>query len=119
MLNYFKNTIGFVSGKIKTSDEEIQFKYQIRQGNCLGVMINTRQATEKEIKESPEVKMYDELIMFYVNEQHLKNMVKDNVDLLPYGTNYIGLNLYYNEAKTLLKYFTRAGFVVECYYRKE
>ena len=66
-----------------------------------------------------------QLINFLHDEQHLKNIVKEekeNIFARMFSANRIDkveLNLYYKESNTLLKYMVRDGLKVKCYYNEE
>ena len=119
MLHYNGTTIGTITIKQRHADKDYKYTLQIRQGNCLAVIIYVRKATEEELKENPEGKWYNQLYSFYGDEQHMKNIIKNEGDIF-FGetvTN-IKLNLYYKECKTLLKYYTLSGHKVTCYYKE-
>ena len=114
-LSYNRTTIG----KIVIKQGENKFPLQIRQGNCLAVVINVRKATEEELKEQPEGKCIHTLYTFYADEQHLKNMMKMYGNVLADEVVSIELNLFYKENYTLLKYFVKSGYRAKCYYKEE
>ena len=110
---------GTTIGKIVIKQGENKFPLQIRQGNCLAVVINVRKATEEELKEQPEGKCIHTLYTFFADEQHLKNMMKMYGNVLADEVVSIELNLFYKENYTLLKYFVKSGYRVKCYYKEE
>lgn len=114
-LSYNETTIG----KIVIKKGENKFNLQIRQGNCLAVIIYVRKATEYELKEHPESKYIHTLYSFFVNEQHLKNLLKRRGKVLFNDGVSIELNLFYKENYTLLKYFVKSGYKVKCYYKEK
>ena len=120
-LRYNGITIGKINVIQEFAEHKKQYTIQIRQGNCLAVLLYVRKATEEELKKNPEGKWYHQLWSFYSNEQHLKNIMKEYGDVL-YGefekVTSISLNLYYKENLTLLKYFTKSGHKVTCYYKE-
>lgn len=67
-------------------------------------------------------KKYASLLNFLADEQHIKNCLKENDDLLQVlfveKVVKVRLNLYHKQAKTLLKYIIKKHNV-ECYYEKE
>lgn len=113
-LRYNSTTIG----KIVINQGENKFNLQIRQGNCLAVIINVRKATEEELKEQPNGKYIHTLYSFFTNEQHLKNMMKSYGNVLADKVVSIELNMFYKENYTLLKYFVKSGYKVKCYYKE-
>lgn len=114
-LRYGETTIG----KIVIKQGENKFNLQIRQGNCLAVIINVRKATEEELKEQPESKYIYTLYSFFGDEKHLKNMMKQYGNVLADEVISIELNMLYKENYTLLKYFVKSGYKVKCYYKEE
>ena len=112
----YKETI---IGKIVIKQRGHKFNLQIRQGNCLAVIINVRKATDEELKEQPEGKYIHTLYTFYADEQHLKNMMKHYGNVLSDEVVSIELNMFYKENYTLLKYFVKSGYKVKCYYKEE
>ena len=93
-------------GKIVIKQGENKFNLQIRQGNCLAVIIYVQKAT-------------DTLYTFFDDEQHLKNMMKNYGNVLSDEVVSIELNMFYKENYTLLKYFVKSGYKVKCYYKEE
>ena len=61
---------------------------------------------------------------FFGDEQHVKNVAKENNGDCLIWISEVGkitsikLNLYYKESNTLLKHFVKAGYKVECYYKE-
>ena len=110
---------GTTIGKIVIKQGGNKFHLQIRQGNCLAVIINVRKSTEEELKEHPKGKYVHTLYTFYADEQHLKNMMKMYGNVLADEVVSIELNLFYKENYTLLKYFVKSGYKVKCYYKEE
>lgn len=120
MLHYNGITIGKIRITQEHGGEKRNYEIQIRQGNCLAVLIHVRKRTEEEMqKENPECPYQHTLWAFFVDEQHLKNIMKDGGDIL-FGEKVtsISLNMYYKECKTLLKYFTLSGHKVTAYYEE-
>lgn len=118
-LTYNGTTIGKLTIKQKLGNDEYKYNLQIRQGNCLAVIIYVRKATEEELKKNPKGKWYHQLVSFFADEQHMKNIMKDWGTLLDPMDEVVSceLNLYYKECWTLLKYFTKSGYNVKCYYK--
>lgn len=117
-LRYNGVTIGKVRIAQDCCGEEKHFDLQIRQGNCLAVLIHVRKCTPEEQDGHPERKYMHTLYSFYVDAQHMKNMLKNEGDVFFDKVTSINLNMYYKECATLLKYFTKAGHKVTCYYEK-
>ena len=119
-LQYNGNKIGVVRISQKHSDKTYKYNIQIRQGNCLCVMVYIRKATPEELKEDPEGKYFHSLYSFYGDEQHIKNIMKNHKGKCLFDDVVkIKLNMFYKEAWTLLKYFTKSGYKCECYYKEE
>ena len=119
-LRYSGVTIGTFTLVQESGGETKKFPIQIRQGNCLAVFLHVYKQKEPE---NPKFPWVHDLVSFFADEQHIKNIFKD------YKTNVFGqlfwgdlknikLNLYYKECNTLLKYFTRDGLKVQCYYKE-
>lgn len=111
MISYYKNLIG----KLTIRQNGKLFHIQIRQGNCLAVMIHLYKNPESTSKND---RHYAQLFMFYHDEQHIKNMLKNGHGLLDDEIVSMQLNMYYKESWTLLKYFTQEGNKVTCYYKE-
>lgn len=118
-LRYNGTTIGKVVIKQNICDEWKKFTIQIRQGNCLAVLIHVRKTTEEERKQHPDGKYLHTLYTFYSDSRHMENLIKHEGDVLFDKVVSIELNMYYKECRTLLKYFTLAGHKVKCYYKAE
>ena len=114
-LTYTETTIG----KIVIKQGDNKFNLQIRQGNCLAVILHVRKSTEEELKENPKGKYVHTLYSFFGDEQHLKNLLKNEGKVLFDEVVSIELNMFYKENYTLLKYFTKSGYKVKCYYKEE
>ena len=73
--------------------------------------------------EDPKKCWMHQLMNFLANEQHLKNIVKEEKEnifarmLSADKITKVKLNLFYKESNTLLKYMVRDGLKVECYYK--
>lgn len=120
MLHYYEGQIGKMTIEQENADGKHRYDIQIRQGNALCVMIHVRKATPEELEKSPKGKYIHTLYNFYADEQHIKNIMRDNNgDCMYDKVVKIELNMYFKEAKTLLKYFTRSGHKVTCYYKED
>lgn len=119
MLRYNGTTIGTIVIKQHHGEKDYRYTLQIRQGNCLAVIIWVRKATPEELEKNPEGKWFHSLFTFFADEQHCKNLMKEYNDIM-IGERVIDvkLNLYYKECNTLLKYFVKSGHNVRCYYEK-
>ncbi len=120
MLRYNGNTIGVIRIAQHLGDETYKFNIQIRQANCLCAMIYVRKSTPEELAKNPEGKWYHSLYSFLCDTQHAKNIMKSNDGKLLFDDVVsIKLNMFYKEAWTLLRLFTKSGYTVQCYYKEE
>lgn len=117
-LTYNGTTIGTIIIKQSHGDTERKYTIQIRQGNCLAVLIHVRKSTPEELEEHPKGKYIHSLYQFFGDEQHLKNMLKSEGSVLFDKVASIKLNMFYKENYTLLKYFVLSGYQVKCFYKK-
>lgn len=123
-IHYNGNIMGVITIAQQRQDEEKPRKYkiQIRQGNCLAVFLYVY---KKENPEDPKKCWVHQLMNFLADEQHLKNVVKNektNVFTKMLSSDWIvntELNLFYKESNTLLKYMVRDGLKVKCYYKED
>lgn len=123
-IRYNENIMGTVTiaQQRKDEDKPRKYKIQIRQGNCLAVFLYVY---KKENPENPKMCWVHQLMNFLANEQHLKNVVKNektNVFTKILSADWIDkveLNLFYKESNTLLKYMVRDGLKVKCYYKED
>ena len=119
-LRYNGNTIGVIRIFQEYDGKTHRYDIQIRQGNCLCVMVYVRKSTPEELKQNPKGKWYHSLYSFYGDVQHIKNIMKDNDGKCLFDDVVkIKLNMFYKEAWTLLKYFTKSGYKCECFYKEE
>lgn len=115
MISYDSTTIGTMVLKQRGK----MFKLQIRKGNCLAVIIYVRKLTDEEMLENPDSKYMHTLYDFYLDGKHLSKRLKKDGDVLGKDIVAVELNLFYEESKTLLKYFVKSGHKVKCYYKEE
>ena len=98
-----------------------KFPIQIRYGNCLAIFLHIY---KKENPENPERPWVHQLQSFIIDEDHLKNVIKDRKDgnvfeyILNGKLKDIRLNIYYKDMLTLARYMTRDGLRVTCYYKE-
>ena len=122
MLRYNSTLLGTVTiaqneyenGKLIGKEK---FKIDIRQGNCLAVFVHIYKIAEPKDPSKPYM---HQLVTFFVDEAHLKNCLKHYTPAELFSAQKITdfkLNVYYKEARTLLKHFTKAGCVVKAYYK--
>jgi hypothetical protein len=58
-----------------------KFTIQIRQGNCLAVLIHVRKSTPEELAKHPEGKYLHTLYTFYSDSTHMANLIKHEGDV--------------------------------------
>ena len=98
-----------------------KFKIQIRLSNCLMCAIHVQKVDNPA---NPKQCWRHDLVMFFKDEQHLKNCRKDYdqgwffKNLFSGDLRNIKLNIYYKDMLTLAKYMTRDGLKVTCYYKE-
>lgn len=103
---------GNIMGKIVITQKEQEFELQIRQGNCLAVII---QSTKDE-----DGKYLHTLMQFFANEAHLKRTCKavdkgEEKTVIFYDVKSIRLNMRYKECATMLKHLVKY-YEINCYY---
>lgn len=106
MLRYTGVTIGTMI--IEQGDS--RYKIQIRQGNCLAVMIHCR-------KDDNSEGYIHTLYTFFADEQHIKNIIKNEGRLFFDKVISARLNLKYKESVTLAKYFAMQKIKTSVYYK--
>lgn len=104
---------GNVMGKIVITQKEQKFTLEIRQGNCLAVIIHSNK--------EPDGTFTHTLMQFFADEGHLKRTCKA-VDKgkgkapISYNVKSIKLNMRYKECATLLKHLVKY-YKITCYYK--
>lgn len=106
-IRYFSNSMGKISVRRRDGSK---YNVDIRQGNCLAVMIY--------VSKNDDGTYTHTLWSFFADEAHVKNMVKGDCKLLGNDIAGVKLNLYYKECNTILKYLVRQGYKVSCYYKE-
>jgi len=117
-LTYNGTTIGTIVIQQGYDDIKCKYTIQIRQGNCLAVLVHIRKCTPEELTKNPRGKYLHTLYTFFADEQHLKNLLKHERSVLFDEVVSIKLNMFYKENYTLLKYFVLSGYKVTCFYKK-
>ena len=97
-----------------------KFKIQIRASNCLACFLHISKVDNPT---NPKLCWRHDLVMFYADEQHLKNILKDYRKdafngMFSGELHNIKLNIYYKEMLTLARYMARDGLNVTCYYKE-
>lgn len=105
----WNNKMGEVTYRGKRKDgTPCTYKENIYQGNCLCVTLYEYKDGDKE--------MY-QLAWFLGDEQHLKNLLKNDPNFFA-DVKSAKLNLYYKQAETLQRYLVRLGIRVTAYYKE-
>ena len=115
-----------VDGKlIEVKDEKgrpmyNKFKIQIRASNCFATFLHIY---KKDNPENPKLCWVHQLVMFFANERHLKNILKDYKKdafngMFSGELKNIKLNIYYKEMFTLARYMAKDGLNVQVYYKE-
>lgn len=107
---YWEHRMGTLTIHQKQNEKVKTFKINIYMGNCLAVMLYEK-------KDENGEEMY-QLYNFFIDENDLKRRFKGCHKLIWDEVVSIRLNLYYKECQTLLKYFTKEGHKVICYYKE-
>ena len=133
MISYTHRTMGtftlcqesfdYVDGEVVNEKDEKgrpiynKFRIQIREGNCLAVFMHIYKESKPK---NPELPWRHELVSFFYHEAHMKNVLKDETieSFFSGKIRNIKLNLFFKESKILLKWFTKNGYKVTCYYKE-
>lgn len=104
---------GNIMGKIMITQNEQKFTLEIRQGNCLAVIIHCNK--------EPDDTFTHTLMQFFADEGHLKRICKavdKGKEKTPifYDVKSIHLNMRYKECATLLKHLVNY-YKITCYYK--
>lgn len=105
--------------KVDGKDKLFRYKLEMRRANCLCCIIHVYQ----EKKEGEKPTWFHQLMFFANDEAHMKRMcnAKDEDGLKGFFTgelDNIKFNLYYDECRKLIKYFTKAGYKVTAYWKE-
>ena len=97
-----------------------RYKLQMRQSNCLCCIIHVY---PNEKKEGEQQTYTHQLQFFAVDEAHLKRICNAKKEGGLKGCFWgelenIKFNLYYEECRKLIKYFTQAGYKVTAYWKE-
>ena len=104
---------GNIMGKIVITQNEQKFTLEIRQGNCLAVIMHSNKEADGTFTHT--------LMQFFADEQHLKRMCKavdkgEEESVIFYDVKSIKLNMRYEECATLLKHLVKY-YKITCYYK--
>ena len=107
-IQYNGNTMGIIT--IDQNGQE--FVLQIRQGNCLAVIIHSNKEQDGTFTHT--------LMQFFADEEHLKRMCKavdkgEEKSPIFYDVKSIRLNMRYKECSKLLKHLVKY-YEINCYY---
>ena len=98
-----------------------KYPIQIRDGNCMAIFLHVY---KQEKPDDPKRPWVHQLQSFLVDEDHLKNVIKNRKEgevfeyILNGKLRDIRLNIYYKEMQTLARYMARDGLEVKVYYEK-
>lgn len=103
---------GNVMGRIVISQNEQEFELQIRQGNCLAIIIHSYKKDDGDYIHT--------LMQFFADERHLTRICKavdkgEEKTPIFYNVKSIHLNMRYKECSKLLKHLVKY-YEINCYY---
>lgn len=98
-----------VMGELTLKQGENKFKIHICASNAVCAFIYKH-------KDEKGDEWYD-LQGFLADKKHVDNLIKNKVELFYGEVTKVKLNLAYDNCKEILRYFTRMGVKVECYYK--
>lgn len=107
----YKIELGKIRIEQENKDGKHEFDLCIHPANCeLGAVIWHGKDEEGKPRHT--------LMMFWDNEQHCKNIIKNEGSLMC-GDKVLSveLNMYYKSNYTLLKYMMLSGYEVKCYHK--
>ena len=107
-IQYNGNTMGIITIDQKGNE----FELQIRQGNCLAVIIHSNKEQDGTFTHT--------LMQFFADEEHLKRMCKavdkgEEKTPIFYDVKSIRLNMKYKECSKLLRHLVKY-YEINCYY---
>ena len=121
-LTYNGTTIATMTLKQTTQDthEVRRYKLQMRSANALCCIVHV---SKNKVKEGERQTWTHQLMFFAVDEGHMKRICNAKEEGGLKGCFWgelenIKFNLYYEECRKLLKYFTQAGYKVTAYYKE-
>lgn len=53
-----------------------------------------------------------------IDKNHVRNIMKNEGNLLGYNVDVVKLNVYYKEARDIIEPCAKSGYKVECYYKE-
>lgn len=110
MIRFNATKIGsYVYTQTDSKGEKHSWKIEMRSGNCDSVHIWLHKDEKGETNA--------DLFNFIANETHLRNMEKSRHDIFKNCTN-IRLNIYFKQNERLMRYATKFGHNVICYYKE-
>ena len=105
MITYTEERLGTMIISQKGKEYEIQ----IRRGNCLAVFIH--------VSKREDGKYNHMLYMFFADEKHIKNIIKEDGNPFSDEIKSVKLNMKYKESYVLLKSLIKF-FPIDCYYQE-
>lgn len=110
MIQFDNIKIGsYVYTQTDSEGKKHSYKIEMRSGNCDSVHVRL----QKEI----DGQTWIHLVNFIGDAQHLRNMEKYGYDIFENCTN-IRLNVYFEQNVRLMRYATKFGHNVSCYYKE-
>lgn len=121
MINYFSRKLGTITVMCERADGvEEEVELQIRDGNCICVIIHSFTTPAEKRRDTSNDEWTHQLVTFFADVAHMKRRLKRYGDVLSgIEVKNINLNLYFEKSYTLLRYFTKSGHKVTCYYQVE
>ena len=106
----YKHKMGEVTIVQKSNGQK--FTLYIYAANAICAFINEYKNEEGETMA--------QLISFFADSQHVRNLIKNKVDLFENDiVKKVSLNMWYEDNKYVLNYFIRLGYKVTCYYKED
>lgn len=97
-------------GEVMLKQNDNLFAIDICQANATCAFIYNYKNDEGEVEHI--------LQGFFADKQHVNNLIKENTELFYGKILSVKLNMWYKENADVLKYFTRMGKEVTCYYQE-
>lgn len=106
---YYNHKVGYINAK---SRDGKSYKLNIFGGNCLCVITYIYKQVETG-------RRMEQLVNFYVDESHIKNIIKEYKTLNPVeNIKSVYLNTYYKQSFILAKHLSKSGHKVVLYYEE-
>ena len=106
----YKRKMGEVIITQKQDDKPLTFKLNVYWCNGLAAFVYEYKNEEGETM--------CQLMNFFADKQHIENLINSKTELFYGEIKKISLNMWYEDNKYVLKYFTKMGYKVTCYYKE-